>query len=70
MQVNEPSTTPNTRGRGTARGTRRGRRGARRGFGQGRGAHNTPDLTQPTAAEQPIGGTNTIADRRGRHWTT
>jgi len=54
-QVNEPSTTRNTRGRGrvragTARGITRSTRGARRGFCHGRDAHNTPDPTQPTAA--------------------
>ena len=72
-RVKEPSTTRNTRGRArvsTARGITRGTRGARRGFSHGRGAHYTPDPTQPTAAEQLIGCTNTIVDRTGRHWTT
>ena len=69
-QVNEPSTTLTKRGRGTARGVRRGRSRSHRGFCQGRGAHNTPDATQPTAVYQPFGGTNTILDRMGRHWTT
>src|ERR1043165_2977138 len=72
-RVKEPSTTRNTRGRGrvsTARGITRGTRGARRGFCHGRGAHYTPDPTQPTIAEQLIGCTNTIVDRTGRHWTT
>jgi len=53
-RVKEPSTTRNTRGRGrvsiyTARGITRGTRGSRRGFCHGRGAHYTPDPTQPTA---------------------
>ena len=68
MQVNEPSTTLNIRGRGIARG-RRGRGRSRRVLCQGRGAHNTPEAAQPTV-EQPFDGTNTIVDRTGRHWTT